>query len=57
MRKIDERRTALCDRVEAWALRLTVRTPKIRIQQMSLSRAAHRSKGGLWAKCHCRFTP
>ena len=35
MRKIDERRTALCDRVEAWALRLTVRTPKIRIQQMS----------------------
>ena len=33
--KIDERRTALCDRVEAWALRLTVRTPKIRIQQMS----------------------
>ena len=35
MRKIDERRTALGDRVEAWALRLTVRTPKIRIQQMS----------------------
>ena len=35
MRKIDERRTVLCDRVDAWALRLTVRTPKIRIQQMS----------------------
>ena len=35
MRKIDEGRTALCKRVEAWALRLAVQKPRIRIQQMS----------------------
>ena len=35
MQKIDERRAALCERVEAWALQLAVQTPRIRIQQMS----------------------
>ncbi len=35
MRKIDEGRAALCKRVEAWALRLAVQKPRIRIQQMS----------------------
>ena len=35
MRKIDEGRAALCERVEAWALRLAVQTPRVRIQQMS----------------------
>ena len=35
MRKIDEGRAALCERVEDWALRLTVQTPRIRIQRMS----------------------
>ena len=35
MQKIDERRVALCERVEAWALQLAVQTPRIRIQQMS----------------------
>ena len=35
MRKIDERRAALCERVEAWALQLSVRAPRIRIQRMS----------------------
>ena len=35
MPKIDERRVALCERVEAWALQLAVQMPRIRIQQMS----------------------
>ncbi len=35
IRESDEGRAALCERVGAWASRLTVRTPKIRIQRMS----------------------
>ena len=35
IRESDEGRVALCERVEVWALRLAVQTPRIRIQQMS----------------------
>ncbi len=35
MRTRDERRAALCKRVEAWALRLKVQTPLVRVQHMT----------------------
>ena len=35
MRTIDERRDALCERVESWARRLGVQPPRVRIQRMT----------------------
>ena len=35
MGRIDERRDALCERVEWWAQRLNVQPPRVRIQRMT----------------------